>query len=165
MTSELDIVAQTPRNVTVAGKVITIEPPTINRLQMAMLAAFDLLKKTENIDKAKAIGLKLYQEKLAAAEGDATKIDLDELKREASNIILDSVMELFVIAPPELAKLMGIICKPNGKGASVPEPFGSADFWVEEATVSEAVAVISTFIALIDIAPLLKNVRALKGIA
>lgn len=163
--TEMEFIAQNPVKTKVAGEQLTIEPPTISRLQEAMIAAFDLLKTTEGIDKAKAIALKLYQEKLEAAGGDAAKVDMDELKNEASAEIINSVKNLFIVAPPELTKLMAIICKPNGKGAVTPAPFDSQEFWMEKATISEAVMVISAFIAGIDIAPLLKNVRALKGIA
>lgn len=165
MTTELEHVAQIPRDVTVGKHTVTIYPATINRLQQATMAAFGLLKTTESIDKAKAIGLQLYAKKLEEAGGDAAKINIDELKNEASQSIIDSIADLFVAAPPEIAKLMAIICRPNGMGAKTPEPFDKVEFWTEEATISEAVAVISAFVAGIDIAALLKNVRALKGVA
>lgn len=164
MQTELGHIAQEPCSLTIAGQLLELQPPSISRLQQVVAAAFALLAKTEIIDAAKAAGAQLVKDKLAAVDGDVSKLDIDGIKAETSKYIIDAVMKMFTEAPAELAKLMAVICRPNDKTAKTPEKFASAEFWAEEATISEIQVVLSTFIDLIDIGPLLKNVQKLKGV-
>lgn len=162
--TEQEHVRQKPREVAVSDKVVTIYPASFNRICEAAEAFLDLLKKTQRVEEAKIAGKKLFDDALANAGGDANKIDLDALKVSTSNLLIDAVESLLKEAKPEVTKLLAIMCKPNGTNAKAPEPFASEQFWMDEATVSEAGTVLSAFIAGIDVRGLLKNVLALKGI-
>lgn len=164
MQTELGHVAQSPAKLIVAGQDLEIQPPSIFRLQKVVSAAFALLAKTEIMDAAKVAGQKLVKDKLAAVDGDATKLDIEEIKAATSKYLIDAVMTIFAEAPAELAKLMAEICRANDKSVPAKDVFKSTEFWAEQATISEIQVVLSTFIDLIDIGPLLKNVQKLKGV-
>lgn len=164
MQTELGHVAQSTAKLIVAGQDLEIQPPSIFRLQKVVSAAFALLAKTEIMDAAKVAGQKLVKDKLAAVDGDASKLDVEEIKAATSKYLIDAVMTMFAEAPTELANLMAEICRANDKSVPVKDVFKSVEFWAEQATISEIQVVLSTFIDLIDIGPLLKNVQKLKGV-
>lgn len=164
MQTELGHVAQSTAKLIVAGQDLEIQPPSIYRLQKVVSAAFALLAKTEIMDAAKVAGQKLIKDKLAAVDGDASKLDVEGIKAETSKYLIDAVMAMFTEAPAELANLMAEICRANDKSVPVKDVFKSTAFWAEQATISEIQVVLSTFIDLIDIGPLLKNVQKLKGV-
>lgn len=160
----MEIVAQTPRTLTVAGHSLTIEPPTAYRFQAVMLKALALANEAQRIDVIKDTASTFADNALKEAGGDATKIDVDALKAKANEFIASTIVDFMASAGPAFATLLAEICRPNKKGSEIPTPFDSKDFWLEEATISEAATVMQTFVQLIDVSKLLKNVFALKGI-
>lgn len=129
-----------------------------------MSAALGLVAKTELMDQAKLDAQKFIEEEKKKIAEPGYVYDELALKQRAGQFVVDALMELFQQAPEELAKLMTEICRPNKPNEQTPKEFTSRDFWEQQATISEIQMVLSHFIDLIDIGPLLKNVGRLKGI-
>lgn len=162
--NELDFVAQTPRELTIAGHSLTVEPPTPYRFQKVMLAALALTVEAQRIDLVKETARSFAKNALDEAGGDPAKIDIDALKTKANDFIQQSIVEFMLAAGPAFAVVLSEIARPNKKGDKIPAPFDKTEFWLEEVTISEAATVLQTFVYLIDVSKLLKNVLALKGI-
>lgn len=116
------------------------------------------------LDKAKLDAQQFIKDETTKVNEPGYVYDELALKQRASQFVVDALMELFKQAPEELAKLMAEICRPNKPGELTPKEFTSREFWEQQATISEIAMVLSHFIDLIDIGPLLKNVGRLKGI-
>lgn len=144
---EVKVLGQRPRKLQVAGRDLTLESPSLYRLQNVIEAFFVTFRATEVL-KDPAF------KNIFTIAGDITD--------EQDDLVKKKVLEFCKEFADKLVDLLSIICTSNN-GAAAPDPFRLIEFWKEQVTVSEIVALLGEFIDMIDIGELLKNVRRLKG--
>lgn len=166
MTTEVDIIAQSSKTLTVGGHQLEIQSPNaFKQIAVQKKALALLLSPRKDFSELKAKA-KEMTEKLIE-ESPTKTLDVDAFYANIDPIIEQFAGEDLLAMRPDMVALLGEICRPNPKDKNdhpeIPKPFDSGDFW-RSVTFAESSAVVAAFVELVDVSKYLKNVVGLKGI-